>query len=139
MGCERWWGWPAGGVDVVNIGSEDLYVDNIYITGSTDFLMPDPSAGYGLPIPLAPGDCCTSTNGVFFPLEFQPISGPTYTFRLEETNTLTPGDGSIVVPAGLSTMMVTNRQTEIFLNTMAWLASMSEMDVAFLDVNDSMA
>jgi hypothetical protein len=54
-------------------------------------------------------------------LDFPAIAGPTYTIRLEETNTVGSGLGSITIPLDTSTMTLTNRQPEIFKNTIAWL------------------
>jgi hypothetical protein len=66
---------------------------------------------------VSPGELVKNVS-----FDFPPIAGPTYTVRLEETNTVGAGLGSITLPADLSTLSLSNRQPEIFKNTMAWLA-----------------
>jgi hypothetical protein len=53
--------------------------------------------------------------------DFAPISGPIYTVRLEETNTVPPGLGSIQIPPDLSTMVLEDSQRDMLRNTLAWL------------------
>jgi hypothetical protein len=54
-------------------------------------------------------------------LDFSTINGPTYTVRLEEINTVGAFLGSINIPLDTSTMTLTKRQPEIFMNAIAWL------------------
>jgi hypothetical protein len=71
---------------------------------------------------VSPGELVKSVS-----FDFVPIAGPTYTIRLEETNTVGPGLGSITLPIDLSTLSLSSRQPEIFKNTMAWLADGAEV------------
>jgi hypothetical protein len=71
---------------------------------------------------VSPGELVKNVS-----FDFSPIAGPTYTIRLEETNTVGAGQGSITLPADLSTLSLSNRQPEIFKNTMAWLADGAEI------------
>lgn len=57
---------------------------------------------------------------------FSPINGPVYTIRLEETNTVDPGMGSISVPLDTSTLTFfgpsTQDQVAMLKNTLYWLS-----------------
>lgn len=65
---------------------------------------------------ILPGEL--SKNGS---LDFPAISGPSYTIRLEETNTVGAGLGSVTIPLDTSTLTLTGHQPEIFKNSIAWL------------------
>lgn len=54
--------------------------------------------------------------------EFPAISGPTYTIRLEEANTVSPGAGSITLPLDVSSMVFIADQPDILMNTVSWLS-----------------
>lgn len=93
------WAAPPGGdgqqvgVDFLNIGSEDLYVDRAYIVGSAAFVLPDLEAGYGMPIPLAAEECCDAASGVFLGLDYRPelASGEVAKLVLETGDPTSPG------------------------------------------------
>jgi M6 family metalloprotease-like protein/uncharacterized repeat protein (TIGR01451 family) len=57
---------------------------------------------------------------------FAPISGPNYTIRLEETNTVDVGGGSIVIPLDNSSMTFSNssiaENVAMLKNTLYWLS-----------------
>jgi len=57
---------------------------------------------------------------------FAPISGPVYTIRLEETNTVDSGMGSIIIPLDTSSMTFfgpsTAEQVAMLKNTLHWLS-----------------
>jgi uncharacterized repeat protein (TIGR01451 family) len=57
---------------------------------------------------------------------FAPISGPNYTIRLEETNTVDPGMGSIVIPLDSSSMTFSNssitENVAMLKNALRWLS-----------------
>ncbi|MFQ5612324.1 MAG: M4 family metallopeptidase [Anaerolineae bacterium] len=54
--------------------------------------------------------------------DFPAIAGPTYTIRLEETNTVDFGAGSITLPLNQSTLVLSSSQPDILKNALFWLA-----------------
>jgi hypothetical protein len=62
----------------------------------------------------------------FVSFSFNPINGPVYTIRLEETNTVDPGMGSIQIPLDTSTMTFfgpsTQEQVTMLKNALYWLS-----------------
>jgi hypothetical protein len=82
----------------------DLYINGIYVGSFT----------------VWPGEYSKSLS-----FSFYPISEPVYTIRLEETNTVDPGMGSISIPLDTSSMTFfgpsTEEQVAMLKNTLHWL------------------
>jgi hypothetical protein len=86
----------------------DLYINGSYVGGFT----------------VWPGEYSKSLS-----FSFSPINGPVYTVRLEETNTVDPGAGSIIIPLDTSNMTFfgpsTAQQASMLKNTLHWLTPVS--------------
>jgi hypothetical protein len=100
-----WWhagdyaeGIRTPGLSSVNGVSYDLVITNNVLNGPghVDFDLSINGVVVGS-FTVLPGE--TSKSVTFL---FPPISGPEYTIRLEETNTVDPGAGSIVIPLDTS-------------------------------------
>jgi hypothetical protein len=82
---------------------------------------------------VLPGETYRSESFAFIP-----ISGPTYTIRLEETNTVDPGMGSIVLPLDTSQIRLSlttlAENVALFKNTLDWMTT-SSPSVPDIDVS----
>jgi hypothetical protein len=91
-----------GGTGQVDL---NLYINGTYVGNFT----------------VLPGEYSRSLS-----FSFSPISGPVYTIRLEETNTVDPGQGSIIIPLDTSSMTFfgpsTVEQVAMLKNTLLWLS-----------------
>ena len=89
-------------------------------TGHVDLILYINGVGVGS-FTVLPGEY---SRLVSFP--FSPISGPVYTIRLEETNTVDPGAGSIQIPLNTSTLTFfgpsTEEQVAMLKNALHWLS-----------------
>jgi hypothetical protein len=121
-----WW-WHAGdyaeGVRTLSLGAVEhvdytliIGTNGLYSTGHVDFDLSINGISIGS-FTVLPGEMVKNLS-----FDFPPIAGPSYTIRLQETNTVDPGMGSISLPVDQSYMYLFNRPPEILKNTLAWLS-----------------
>jgi hypothetical protein len=113
----NWWhvddyaeGTRTLGLSSVNAVSYDLIMSNNVLngTGHVDFDLSINGAVVGS-FSVLPGEMSKSV-AFFFP----PISGPTYTIRLQETNVVDPGAGSIIIPLDASPIRLFDSTSPFF-------------------------
>ena len=119
-----WWntGDSAQGIRTLSLSSVE-HVDYKLVIGE-NFLVSSGYVDFNMSIngivvgsfTILPGEMVKNIS-----LDFPAIAGPTYTIRLEETNTVGGGFGSITIPLDTSTMTLSKPQPEIFKNALAWL------------------
>jgi hypothetical protein len=105
------------GVSVVEKAHLDLVISENLLTGgaSVDLALSLNGTPVGT-FSVLPGEFLVSVE-----FAFPGIPGPSFTVVLSETNTVPAGQGSIVIPTGVSTLTFIRHQHELFRNTLAWL------------------
>jgi hypothetical protein len=119
-----WWqaGDYAEGIRTLSLDSVEhldytLYISDNYLNGAGHLDLQLSINGQLVgSFSVLPGEFVKNVS-----FDFPAIGGPTYVIRLEETNTVDPGAGSITLPLNLSTMVLSNSQPDILKNTLHWL------------------